>query len=267
MTDGFRLTIAWLAASVVALAVALAPLSAAFVDGHYVPIGPDSFYHARRILDTVANPADFYQFDPRMHVPEGGLIIWPWAYDYVMSLLVRAGLALGFSNDALSVLVHIPVFAFPVCLALVAAICRQLRLSVIATFLAMLATAALPLNQGLYGIGNIDHHFAEHLFVLASLASGMAWLRKPESTRRAALVGMILGIAPGVHTALFILQLPLSAALAIAWLRKLPIPPTVRAYSIAQVIAALCVGLPSLALREGLFQFETLSWFQVYVAV
>ena len=54
MTDGFKFILLWLCAALVALVVGLAPVSSAFVDGHFIPVGPDGFYHARRILDTVA---------------------------------------------------------------------------------------------------------------------------------------------------------------------------------------------------------------------
>jgi hypothetical protein len=39
--------------------------------GEHFPVGNDSFYHARRILDAVRDLSAFYQFDPRIHAPEG----------------------------------------------------------------------------------------------------------------------------------------------------------------------------------------------------
>ncbi|MBX5460024.1 MAG: hypothetical protein IRZ28_02945 [Steroidobacteraceae bacterium] len=266
MTDGFKLALAWIGASLTALIVALAPLSASLFQGRYVPIGPDSFYHARRILDAVADPSSFFQFDPHMHVPEGSLVIWPWAYDYVVSLITRAAIALHLSDDPMAVLVHLPVLVFPLAIALVLVVCRALRLSVTATLLALLATAFFPLNQTLYGIGNIDHHFAEHLFVLGSLAAGLVWLRKPESAARALTTGVVLAMAPGVHPGLFVLQIPLLATFAILWLRRAPLPDTTRPFAIALIIGTACIAAPSLALRQGHFEYYTLSWFQVYIA-
>src|SRR5687767_11235006 len=102
VTDSFRLTLVWVCASVGALAVGLAPVSASFQDGQYMPVGPDAFYHARRILDAVANPSSFFQFDAHMDPPNGSLVLWPWAYDYVLSLNVRAALALGLSADPMA---------------------------------------------------------------------------------------------------------------------------------------------------------------------
>jgi hypothetical protein len=266
LTAGLKLGIGWAFAAITALVVALAPLSSVLVNGEYVPTGPDSFYHARRILDAVANASGFYQFDPLMHVPEGSLVMWPWMYDFVMSLMARTSLALHLSENPLGTLLYVPVLMFPVALLLVLGVCRGLRLSVAASVLAMLATAFFPLNQTLYGIGNIDHHFAEHLFVLGSLAAGFAWLRTPDSRFRAIAAALVLAAAPGVHTALFILQVPLLVVLAVMWFRGQQMPRTTPAFSIALFAATLAVAAPSFALQEGRFEFQTLSWFQVYVA-
>jgi hypothetical protein len=266
MRPSLRVFIGWLLASALGTVIMLAQLPSVFVKGQYIPIGPDSFYHAHRILGTVADLNAFYQFDPKMLVPEGGLVIWPWAYDFTMALIARAGLALHLSADPMAILVHVPVFAFPMCLALIATICRQLRLGTTATILGMFAMAVFPLNQMLYGIGNIDHHYAENLFVLSGLAASLAWLRKPESTIRPILAGLAFGLAPGVHMALFILQVPLVAAFALAWLRRTPLPRNAHVFAIALLIGCLIVAVPSLSLRQGNFQFQTLSWFQVYIA-
>src|SRR3954466_3023808 len=111
MTRGFKLTLIGIAGALAAVIVALAPASAAIVDGHYIPVGPDGFYHARRILDAVADPAAFFQFHHFTEVPEGHLVSWPWAYDYLLSVVVRIALALHVTGYALAALVHIPVVA------------------------------------------------------------------------------------------------------------------------------------------------------------
>src|SRR5579862_9902736 len=93
-TDGFRLTLVWIIGCFAAVIVGLSPVASALSHGHYLPVGADAFYHARRILDTVADPARFFQFDPLTHVPEGSRVTWPWAYDWTMSWIVRVALAL-----------------------------------------------------------------------------------------------------------------------------------------------------------------------------
>ena len=266
MTQGFKYTLIWLGASLAALVVALAPVTAAVSGGQYVPVGPDSFYHARRILDAVGDFSAFFQFDSFTHLPEGNLVTWPWAYDFVMSLLVRAGLALHLSDNPLAILMHLPAFAFPIAILLMLSISRSLNLTTPATILALLATAFFPLNQGLYSLGNIDHHFAEHLFVLGTLATTLRWLRRPDSRARAITAGVVFGLATGVHTAEFALQIPLLATLLILWWRRQPLPGHAVAFALALFGAQLLIALPSLPLQRGGFDYYTLSWFQVYIA-
>jgi hypothetical protein len=256
----------WLLASAAGIAAALVALPAAFVGGHYVPVGNDAFYHARRILDLIADPSHLHQFDPLVHVPEGSTLIWPWGYDYFMSLLVRAGLALHVSADAMTILDHLPVLALPVGLALLLWICRQQNVGAFGTFVVLAAAALLPLNLGLFGIGTIDHHFAEQLFVLATIALAQAWLAKPDSTLRACLFGALLGAAPCIHNGLFVLQFPIVLTLFWAWANSRTVPRTSLAFAITAVVTTLVVASPSSAFREGAFQFYTLSWFHVYFA-
>lgn len=254
----------WLLASALAIAVALAQRGAAFVAGHYVPVGNDSFYHARRILDLVSDSSSLHEFDRHIHYPEGSLLIWPWGYDYLMSLLVRAGLALHLGSDPTTVLVHIPVFAFPACIALVVLICRQLRVGMDGTAVAAVVTALLPLNHGLYGVGSIDHHFAEQLIVLGSLALGLAWLGRLESSWRAAASGAFLGLALCIHNGVFIVQFPIVAVFLWTWLRGRPLPRNSWIFATALVAGTLLAAAPSEAFRTGAFEFYELSWFHVY---
>lgn len=266
MTERFTLAMLLLCAGLGALVVGLYPITAAFADGHYVPVGPDGFYHARRILDAAADPAAFFQFDRFTHVPDGNLVTWPWAYDRVMSLLVRLALALGIAADPMTVLAHLPVALFPLAALLVLSICRSLDLPPALTLFAMLGTVLFPLNVAIYSVGNVDHHFAEHLFVLGSLAAVLGWFRRPDSLARAILCGMTLGAASGVHSALFVLQVPVLGTLLIQWLRHQPLPGRVAGFAVALVATQLAVALPSLALRLGHFNYYTLSWFQPYAA-
>jgi len=102
--------IAWLIFSLITVAVAMLYTSASFVDGHYIPVGNDSFYHARRIIDAAIGVRGFYQFDTMIHVPEGSWLNWPWAYDYLLALALRGALWVRPDVQAMKFLAFVPVF-------------------------------------------------------------------------------------------------------------------------------------------------------------
>ena len=267
MSPAFRLTLIWIAGCLLAFVTAMNFMPASLVDGHYIPVSNDSFYHARRILDTVADPSSFYEFDPLIHYPAGSWITWPWAYDYVMAGIVRAALwALG-PREPMTVLAYIPVFAIAITIALAVAIASVLRLSMAMRALAVLSLGISPLTQTIHGIGMVDHHFAEHIFILLSLLLGILWFRTPASVPRAAALGLVLAASLGVHNGLFILQLPLLGALLLTWLRNEPPPMrSTAAFAVCLFAGTLLIALPADALWLGEFEFYLLSWFHVYVA-
>ena len=107
-----------------------------------------------------------YQFDARIHVPEGSWITWPWAYDMLMAFLARALMALTGARDPLSVLAFVaPAWVF-VNAGLFLGIASRLRLSLPMQALAMLFFTVLPLTQKLHRVGMLDHHYIEFTFVL-----------------------------------------------------------------------------------------------------
>lgn len=262
-----RVTIIWLVASTLAVLACSVNFSAVYFHGEYVPLGNDSFYHARRILDTAQDPGAFYEFDKQIHAPEGSLLNWPWGYDYLLGRIVRVGMQLGIASDPMAILVWIPVAAVPLALALLIVIGRRLGLSNWLLTLTGLCMALAPTTQLLHAVGQIDHHFAEMLFLLASLAAGLAWLQEPQSRWRAALLGAVLGAAPAIHNGLFVLQVPLLATLCVFWLQGRRLPSTTSGLFAAVLLAVtVAVLVPSLPFREGRFEFFTLSWFHMYVA-
>ncbi|WP_129640883.1 hypothetical protein [Peristeroidobacter agariperforans] len=257
----------WLLVSAVAMAASCLTYPAATLNGEYVPVGNDAFYHARRILDTVRDPSSFYEFDAHIHAPEGSLLTWPWGFDYALAHITRGAMALGLSDDPMAILVWIPVLAFAINIGLLFAITRQLPLSPAFTVLAGLAMAVAPTNQLLHGVGEFDHHFAELSFILAALAAGLAWLRKPESQLRAALAAVVLGLAPAVQNGLFIIQLPLLATLFVLWLQNRTVPArSGLTFALTLLLSTLAIVLPSEPARLGRFEFYTLSWFHLYIA-
>jgi hypothetical protein len=257
----------WLALGAIAAGACALQWPAAHLGSEPLPVGNDSFYHARRILDTVADPAAFYQFDPRIHAPEGSLLTWPWGYDYVMAWLVNAVLAVGADGPPIRVLIWIPVAAVFASVGLMLLIARRLCLSPGLAALAGLAVALSPLTQALHGVGQIDHHYAEYIFVLATIGLGLRWFQQPHDVRVAIALGIVLGAAAAVHNGLFILQLPVLAMMATLWAQKMSLPlRAVSWFSAALLVTTLLVLLPSLPFQQGRFEFYTLSWFHLYVA-
>jgi hypothetical protein len=256
----------WLATSFIAVVSCMLNFSAAHIGDEAVPVGHDSYYHARRILDTVAQPDSFYEFDPKIHAPEGSLLVWPWGYDYLMAQVVRAGLAVGLSSEPIKILLAIPVAAVCLSIGLLVLVGRRLGLSNWLVALAALCMALAPTTQLLHEYGSVDHHFAELICVLAALGVGLAWFREP-NVRSAIALGAVFGLSLGIHNGLFILQLPFLATLIVGWLqgRQPPKQPTL-VFAAALLIATLAVTIPSLPFRLGRFEFYTLSWFHLYVA-
>lgn len=257
----------WLFAGIIALLACSIYFSAAHFKGEYLPLGNDSFYHARRILDAVRNHGVLYQFDPRIHAPEGSLLVWPWGYDYLIAQLVRLGVYCGLSSDPMAILIWIPTISVLGSIALLVHLSGLLRLSSWPMTLAALCMALSPTTQFLHGVGQIDHHYAEMMLVIAALACGLKWLNEQDSTTAAITLGLVFGCAPAIHNGLFVLQIPFLVTLAIRWLQGISMPqrPTA-AFAVALLVATTAISVPSVSFREGNFEFYTLSWFHLYVA-
>ncbi len=225
-------------------------------------------YHARRIVDTVAHPDDFYEFDKKIHAPEGSLLPWPWGYDYAMAQIARAGVAIGLSSNPIEIAAWVPPAAVVVSIALLLLICAELGLSSWVTVLAGLCMALSPTTQVLHGVGQLDHHFAEFIFILAALAFGLRWLRQSDSIPKAIVLGITLGMAPAIHNALFILQLPILIVLGSFWIAHQPISRRGAKIVAASLVAGtIGILMPSEPFQMGRFEYYTLSWFHAYVAL
>ncbi len=268
MTPAFRYTLLWIAGSIALVIAALSLLSGAYVDGHYVPSTPDAFYHARRILDSVVSGEPVAEFDALILQPEGSRILWPWGFDTVMATIVGWFGPFPDETAAAAVLVHLPVAAVPLAVAWLVLLWRQLQLSLPAAALATIGLVALPLVVFTFAVGNVDHHFAELLWALLALCTGMAFFRSTDGVLPAVLLGASLGTAVAVSNPLFILQVPVVAAFAWRWLRREPLPPRRAVFALAATLVAttLLVSIESDPWRRGLFEFYSLSWFHSYLA-
>ncbi len=263
----FLLIVLWLMASLIGSLMAMNYLSASLVDGLYIPVGNDSFYHARRILDAAVSERGFYQFDNMIHVPEGSWLTWPWAFDYLMALALRIALWLDPQIEAMKFLAYIPVVWLPVNLGFFLLIAREIRLGPGLASIAMLAAALAPAYQALHAVGAIDHHFMELTFTLAMVWLGLRFFAAPDNPRRAMLLGVTLGIAPAFHNSLFILQIPVLMCAALLWIVGKPLASQIsKILGISLLTACFVALIPSETFWDFQFGFHTHSWFHLYVA-
>lgn len=267
MTNEFRLVLIWLFAGTAGVFMAMNAVGGSFTGVEYLPVGNDSFYHARRILDAVADPSGFFEFDQRIHVPEGSWVPWPWLYDYMMAKIVVAVMFVSGASDPGPILAHIPVFWVYVNVLLMMLITRELGFGYLPVLLATLGTALLPLMQALHATGMIDHHYVELSFILLVTLGGLRWFAAPDDTGRAAFLGFVLGIATGFHNAMFILQLPILVAYLLCWIRDMPWSRRSAAgFSAALIFGTILVLLGSKPFWAGMFAYYYLSLFHLYVA-
>ena len=258
----------WLTASLIAVFFALLLTDAVVLGDLYVPLTNDSFYHAHRILDTVLGERGFYQFDERLHVPEGSWIPWPWAYDYLLAKATQLAVWMAPGLDPMAFMAYVPVAWILVNGALFLAAAREAGLSKELQALAMFCFAFSPLTQLLHSIGMIDHHYVELTFVLSTIWLGLRWFQQPGDARRATMLGAVLGAATAFHTGLFILQLFPLITVFVLWAREsAPAATALRAFGIALVATTLLALLPSEPFRRGMFEFGLHSWFHAYVAM
>lgn len=257
----------WLVSAAVAVFFAWLMRDSALVDSTYIPQTNDSLYHVHRILDAAVGDSGFYQFDDRLHVPEGTWIPWPWGYDYLMAKATQAALWFKPELDPLAFLSYVAPAWLAVNAALMLAAMGALNLSLGMRALAMLGFALSPLTQILHAVGQIDHHFVELTFVLLNLWLGLSWFRYPDTLKWPIALGVALGVAPAFHNGLFLLQVMPLACIFILWLRGDAPPPTsLLAFCIALLSATQLVLLPSEPYREGMFEFGLLSWFHFCAA-
>lgn len=258
----------WALASLVAVFFALIQTDSSVIGDHWVPRGNDSFYHARRILDAAFGTRGFYQFDERLHVPDGAWIAWPWAYDYLMAKATQLASWVVPSLEPIMFISYVPVAWILVNALLFAAVARSVGLKWETLALAMFCFAFSPLTQLLHSVGMVDHHYIELTFVLLNAWLGLRWFEQPAARGRAIALGIALGAATAFHNGLFILQLFPLLTVLILWLRQ-SAPPfrPLCAFGIALFATTQLVLLPSEPYRNGMFEFGLHSWFHWYVAV
>jgi len=246
----------WLGATVISVFLALLVIDSAFFEGEYIPMGNDSFYHARRMLDTAIGDRGFYQFDERIHVPDGSWIPWPWAYDYLMGQAARFAVWVSPRTDPLGFLTYVPVVWLAINAAVFLAAARQAGLTLTFCAIAMLAFALSPFVQLMHMPGKVDHHFIEFSFILLVTWLGLRWFSAPQSRTSAIGLGLALGLAPGFHNGMFVLQIPVLMTVGLLWLRGERVARhDLNALALTLLATTVLIVLPSEPFRQGLFEF------------
>ena len=239
----------------------------AVIDGLYIPRTNDSLYHARRILDAAVGSRGFYEFDERLHVPDGAWVSWPWAYDYLMANIACSRLWLDPALDPMALVFYVPVAWILVNAALFLAVVVRFACRPRCSWLAMLCFALSPLTQLLHSVGMLDHHYVEHTFVLLSVWLGMRWFENlaspaaPSPSRRRSVSHRHFTTACSYSSCCRSARYS-RCGFAAARSRALSLV----AFAIALLVATQLVLLPSEPYRQGMFEFGLLSWFHFYVA-
>jgi len=238
---------------------------ASYFEGEYYPIGPDSFYHASRILDKYET-GKLPQYDHSIHAPEGSLVTWPWAYDTALAYYIAS---VDYITDsafkATTILAYSPLILFIVSILLVHGILTALNVSTLNHAIGLIFYSLSHLTQSLYGIGRIDHHGAEQIMFFLVVLLGMRWVTNTRNVAITIVFAAVLGMIPAIHTSLFILILPVSLFLLMEWVKERKLH-NIDMLGYATLAFTLLAASQSQAVHEGLFEFNSYSWFHIYIS-
>lgn len=256
----------WMIAIIIGVTLAMTRVPDVFVLDDVHPLGNDAFYHATRILEIAGDPSSTHSFDQNLHYPEGHWIAWPWAYDYLGGVI--AAVLSSDRSGAAGIMAFYPLLWLIGSITLAGLIAREVLRPGLAA-ICMFAYAAHPLTLTLFGVGELDHHSSEHFWFLLSIYLTGIWLKYPDSSRIAVALGIGLAASTAFHNSLFLLQIPLLAALFVAKLSGYKLPPVRNAvlFGISILTSQLLVLLPSHHFLTFEYKFYLLSWFHLHAAL
>ena len=251
--DGLFVVLVFLAA----LAFRLAPFPAATAHGWRL-LSPDCYGHLRRTVSVARNFPRVPFRDPYLNHPDGGVFIWPPAFDLLAGGISRGLYGASATTDqvtrvaatlpaVLGALHVVPLFF----LARRAFGRRRARI-------AAAAYVAIPAAVLWGGFGHFDHHVAEALNLLLVLAAGAWAAASPPGERlaRSAVFGAAIALAVLTwQGAVFV------AGLGLAWAA---VALGEGAGAAALAAAVLVAGGAALTLpKEPVpFAFVSFGWFQ-----
>ncbi len=257
-----------LGVALIAFLAASWPIDASLFDNQYHPSRYDAFYHASIIRELITRLPDLLELDRKLHpLDDGSWIALAWGYDYLMAIITTTVLAINPDLRIDEILAYIPACWAILNSLLLFCLCRGYRLKIMPTTVVTLTFALSPTSQTTHLIGNIDHHFIELSFILAILLSGLSWINRPDSIRRALLAGAVLGLSGAFHIALFVMYIPLAIFLFVIWVHgELPNFGRIPEFATATLIASILAVLPSAHFRAFEFHYYFTSWFHIYWA-
>ncbi|HMA29755.1 MAG TPA: STT3 domain-containing protein, partial [Thermoanaerobaculia bacterium] len=240
-----------------ALALRLAPFPVATSRGWRL-LSPDCYGHLRRTVSVARNFPRVPYHDPYLNHPDGGVFIWPPAFDLVAGGAARLLFGRGATTEeVLRVAAVLPALLGALQILPLFAVAR----GVFGRRRARIATAAyvaLPAAVLWGSFGHFDHHVAEALNLLLVLASG-AWAASARGDvrfARAILFGAAIALAVLTwQGAVFVAGLAfLWAAFALG-----------EAAAVAGLVATALVALGAAATLPAEpvpFSFVSFGWFQ-----
>jgi hypothetical protein len=252
-------------AFVLALAIRMLPFAAAS-DGELRLLSPDCYGHLRRATAVARGFPRVPVFDPYLNHPDGGIWIWPPAFDLLIGGVARGSFGPDVrQEDVAWVAALLPPLLGALQLFPLAALARRV-LSRRRARLAVAAVAVLP-SAALWGcFGHADHHVAEVLALLLVLSSAAVAADARLPARRqvvwAAVTGALLALAVLTwQGAVFV------AALVLPW-AALALPGTT---AVAGLVATSLVWAVTTLTLGGLqvpFTYVSFGYFQpVFLAV
>lgn len=152
-----------------AAAVRLSPLQGARDGKHWLFADGDSYYHLRRIEQTIERNGRVPMFDPDLSFPRGQRIQWHAGYDLLVAGAVAAACGSRPGRDCLETVAAFSTPLLGVMATLVVFLLGRAAAGPAQGLAAAVLFALYPFSAGGGAIGHVDHHVVEPLLVAAVL--------------------------------------------------------------------------------------------------
>ena len=219
--------------------------------GVRLTVDTDTNYHVLRAERLLQGDRAALWFDAGMNFPDGARILWPPAFDLLLSGATRSvagGQASRADLERVSAIV--PVVLAAITLMLLAWSASRWvgrRAAVVATFLA----AVLPMSVWWGLLGRPDHHVAELLVFWSILVAFERGIRRPASAAAIASLGVFLAAAPWVWQGAPLYVLFLASFTGVVWVLRPGLdqeaPEVVKALWWGSALGAVLLGLSLVA--------------------